>query len=70
MNTSSASGTDSSQAQVPSQTPHDGAEGSENAAGPPGDDAASGARVSEAGGASLNEETSEGGADAVPDTHG
>jgi len=55
---------------VPSQTPHDGAEGSENAAGPPGDDAASGARVSEAGGASLNEETSEGGADAVPDTHG
>ncbi len=27
-------------------------------------------QVSEAGGASLNEETSEGGADAVPDAHG
>jgi len=33
-------------------------------------DTTTGAQVSEAGGASLNEETSEGGADAVPDTHG
>jgi len=35
-----------------------------------GDDAPAGGQVSEAGGASLNEETSEGGADAVPDSHG
>lgn len=29
-----------------------------------------GAQISEAGGASLNEETNSGGADAVPDSHG
>lgn len=35
-----------------------------------GDEAQGGGQVSEAGGASLNAETSLGGADAVPDAHG
>ncbi|MGC1206541.1 MAG: hypothetical protein WA880_01150 [Ornithinimicrobium sp.] len=34
------------------------------------DSTPSGGQVSEAGGASLNAETSQGGADAVPDSHG
>ncbi len=44
---------------TPDQTPDD-----------PKDASVAGGQVSEAGGASLNAETSAGGADAVPDTHG
>ncbi|MGB7449069.1 MAG: hypothetical protein WA892_08085 [Ornithinimicrobium sp.] len=52
-----------------SQATHDTEEADETAGSPEGEQKA-GAQVSEAGGASLNEETSEGGADAVPDAHG
>lgn len=50
---------------------HDGTAGPDTGPGAPSsEEGRSSGQVSEAGGTTLNEETAEGGADAVPDTHG
>jgi hypothetical protein len=61
---------DPREAQASGRASNDAPDDSEGAASAHEENATSGAQVSEAGGASLNEETSEGGADAVPDAHG